>query len=184
MKSTEFIESYQDISKLHTIRGRLLNLSTILEYFMKFYLQSKNIKFTSKMIDTNGKEGVFDKFLNKIEQDKSISKKGLSSFKKHFKIITSKRNNFAHGIIYYNNKKKSRPYNINNSILNPFPPKTLSSKPLKESLNKNKTVFEQLNKSYEYVIIWLKERGILQGILNTEGFYLLEAKSEINIKKI
>ena len=183
MATKDFIEAYKDIPKLHTIRGRLLNLFTILECFMKFYLSSKQINIPSNIIDYKGKNGVFNKFLDELKKDRSISKNGLKSFERHFKVITLKRNNFAHGIIYYKNKKKSRPYNVNNVVLNPFSPKALSSKPLKDSLNKNKTVFDQLNKSYEYVINWLKERKILEGVLKAKGFCLLEAESKVNIKK-
>lgn len=180
----EFIDFYLDLSKLHTIRGRLLNLSTILECFMKFYLKQKNIQVDSKIVDYKKNNGVFNKFLEELEKDKSISKNGLKSFKTHFKLLTLKRNNFAHGVVFYKNKKKTRPCNVNNSILNPFPPKDLSSKPLKDSLNKNKTVFDQLNKSYKYVINWLKEKNILKITLENEGFYLLEAETKYNITQI
>ncbi|PIS06099.1 MAG: hypothetical protein COT80_02515 [Candidatus Buchananbacteria bacterium CG10_big_fil_rev_8_21_14_0_10_33_19] len=182
MKTSEFIHVYQDLPEIHKIRGRLLNLSTILECFMKFYLQSKKIKFSQKMIDYSkrGKDGVFNKFLDEIKKDKSISKKGLKSFEKHFKILTSKRNNFGHGLIYYKNKKKIRPYNINNNILNPFPPKNLSAKPINDSLNKNRTVFDDLNKSYEYVFDWLEKNKILK----MEGFEILKIESKIKMNKV
>lgn len=184
VKTNEFIEIYSDIPKLHEIRGRLLNLSTILECFMKFYLESKNIKIPSKTIDYESNNGVFNKFLDELKKDNSISKKGIKTFEKHFKFITRERNNFAHGIIYYKNKKKNRPNNINNNILNPFPPKKLSHQPIDYSLNKSKTIFNQLNKSYEYAIRWLKERGLLNKVLKHKGFHLLKAKSRIEIEKV
>ena len=178
VKSNEFITIYQDLPKIHTIRGRLLNLSTILEHFMKDYLVSKGIKTLPKItVDYKGKNGVFNKFLDEIKKDTNVSKKGIKSFEKHFKFLTTQRNNFAHGIIYYKNKKQSRPTNINNNIFNKY---SKQKKFIDQTLNKKKTVFDKLNKSYEYVFDWLENNKVL----NADGFDVLKAESPLKIYKI
>lgn len=178
VKNSEFGYIYQDLPIIHTIRGRLLNLSTILEHFMKDYLKSRGIKnLPSKIIDYNGKNGVFNKFLDEIKKDKKISKSGIKSFENHFKFITNQRNNFAHGIIYYKNKKPSKPTHINNSIFNKY---SQHKQKLDQSLNKNKTIFDKLNKSYEYVFDWLEKKRVLK----LEGFEILKAESRIKFSKV
>ena len=132
-------------------------------------------KLPNRTVDYKGKNGVFNKFLDEIKKDNSISKRGLKSFEKHFKFITNQRNNFAHGIIYYKNKKESRPANINNNIFNKY-----SQQKSDQSLNKNKTIFDKLNKSYEYVFDWLEKNKILK----LEGFEVLKAESNIKFSKI
>ena len=178
VRSNEFVHIYQDLPKIHTIRGRLLNLSTILEHFMKDYLVSKGINKLPKLtIDYKGKNGIFNKFLDEIKKDTQIKKNGIKSFEKHFKFITNQRNNFAHGILYYKNKKQSRPTNINNNIFNKY---SQQKKFVDQSLNKKKTIFDKLNKSYEYVFNWLEKNKVL----NIIGFDVLKAESQIKMKRV
>jgi len=178
MKTNEFIHVYQDLPEIHKIRGRLLNLSTILEHFMKDYLTSKGVRKLPKFtIDYKGKNGVFNKFLDEIKKNPNIKIKNVKSFEKHFKFITNQRNNFAHGIIYYKNKKTSRPANINNNIFNKY---SRQKKFLDQSLNKSKTVFDKLNKSYEYVFNWLEKNKILE----MEGFEILKIESKVKVNKV
>ncbi len=178
VRTAEYLAVYQDLPKIHTIRGRLLNLSTILEHFMKDYLTSKGIKKIPKLtIDYNGKNGVFNKFLDEIKKDNRISQNGIKSFEKHFKFITTQRNNFAHGIIYYKNKKSSRQANINNNIFNKY---SNQKKFLDQSLNKKQTVFDKLNKSYEYIFNWLEKNKIL----SMSDFEILKAESNVKISRI
>jgi len=168
-----------DIPKLHEIRGRLINLSTILENHMKDYLRVRGKKPPRNLvgyIDPRTKQqvdGVFESYLNEINSDKSIRKTGIKSFKKHFLFIKKQRDSFAHGIVYYKNPKNLSQFKVNNALFN-------IDKDDEESLNKKKTVFDKLNTSYRYIFEWLEKKKLL-GI---SGFKILKCESKTSIRNI
>jgi len=130
-----------DLIKIHTIRGRLLHLTSILETIMKGYCNLP--------LNTNKKAWqIEDLFITKLKLTGNYNLKELDVLKDCLKEIRDSRNDWGHGFVYYKKRKKGK---INNSIANKGVIKSITP-----------PYFDETNKNINFVFDWLANHYLLK----------------------
>ena len=104
------------------------------------------------------KETPYESFIRMLESNPKIRKlKGFKKFKRNLIELNKRRNEWAHGIVFYKTRGKKSPDIPNNFLFH---------KGKRININENRLpkyrYFPKLNKNLEIVFLWLRENGYLK----------------------
>jgi len=125
-----------DLQSIHIYRGRFLHWMSIIEKIMKEYCQIQ-----SKMMYGQLKY----KFICKLKEDFRVDEE-FDKFAKALIKINSERNIWAHGIVFYEERKENG--FANNSIL------------LNDKTTPLKKYFDEINSYFSMIISWLEKNNL------------------------
>jgi len=125
-----------DLQTIHIYRGRFLHWMSIIETIMKEYCQIQ-----SKMMYGQLKY----KFICKLKEDFKIDEE-FDKFVKALIEINPERNIWAHGIVFYEERKEDGL--ANNSIL------------LNDKTTSLKKYFDDINDYFSVIINWLEKNNL------------------------